>query len=156
VWRSRRGSFRFARGSLRRKLGFPDPAPSCSRTSYVSPSTKPDTTSSTRTHRQTSSCLRLVAAPSYAAALFFVIVLGHTALREGIAAVKITYLEYLYVLLYALLLLVVIDAFLVVRRPGAVLIHYRNNLIPKLLYWPVAAVALLLATLGTFVYGPAP
>jgi hypothetical protein len=103
----------------------------------------------------------LVAALSYAAALFFVIVLGvivlgHTALRESIAAVRITYLEYLYVLLYALLLLVVVDAFLVVRRPGAVLIQYRNNLIPKVLYWPAAAVVLLLATLGTFVYGPAP
>jgi hypothetical protein len=41
-----------------------------------------------------------VAAPSHAAALVSVMVLAHTALRDSIAAVKMTYLEYLYILLY--------------------------------------------------------
>jgi hypothetical protein len=42
----------------------------------------------------------LVSALSDAAALFFVMVVAHTALRDSIAAVKMTYLEYLYILLY--------------------------------------------------------
>ena len=95
----------------------------------------------------------LVSALSYAAAMFFVIVIAHTALRESIAAVKITYLEYLYILLYALVLLVIIDVFLVVRRPSAALVHYRSNLISKLLYWPIFGILLLLSTVVVFVYG---
>jgi hypothetical protein len=54
---------------------------------------------------------------------------------------------------YILVLLVIIGVFLVVRQPSAVLIQYRNNSLPKLLYWPISNILFLLSTLAAFVYG---
>jgi hypothetical protein len=94
----------------------------------------------------------IVSALNYAAALFFVIVVTHAALRERIAAVELTYMEYLYVLLYVAIVAVAVNTFLVVNRPDLRLLQYRNNLIPKLLYWPAFIGVLLLVTLLVFVY----
>ncbi|MFV9504411.1 MAG: hypothetical protein AB4911_07580 [Oscillochloridaceae bacterium umkhey_bin13] len=94
----------------------------------------------------------LVAALSYAAALFFVIAVAHNALRDSVAAIGITYLEHLYLLLYVIVLAVIIDALLLVRAPWLPLITYGEHLLPKLLYWPLCTLALLVATLVTFVW----
>jgi len=56
-----------------------------------------------------------VSAPSCAAALVFVTVLTHTAPRDSIAVVKITYPERLYIWLDTPVLPAIIDVFLVVR-----------------------------------------
>ena len=89
---------------------------------------------------------------SFTAAIFFVITVAHTALRDSIAAIGITYLEYLYILLYLVIVLASVNSFLVVRRPDLPFFQFRNNLIPKLLYWPTFAGGMLLATLGVFVF----
>ncbi len=94
----------------------------------------------------------LVNSLNYAAALFFVIAVAHTALRENIAAVGITYLETLYILLYLAIIGVAVNTFLIVKRPNFSLLHYRNNLIPKLVYWPLVMGALLLTTVLVFVW----
>jgi len=94
----------------------------------------------------------LVNSLNYAAALFFVIAVAHTALRENIAAVGITYLETLYILLYLAIIGVALNTFLIVKRPNSPLLHYRNNLIPKLAYWPLIMGALLITTLLVFVW----
>ena len=94
----------------------------------------------------------LVNSLNYAAALFFVIAVAHTALRENIAAVGITYLESLYILLYLAIIGVALNTFLIVKRPNSQLLHYRNNLIPKLAYWPLIMGALLFTTLLVFVW----
>ncbi|WP_129670794.1 cache domain-containing protein [Candidatus Chloroploca sp. Khr17] len=101
--------------------------------------------------RQISDRQDLVAALSYAAALFFVIALAHTALRENVAAIGITYLEHLYLLLYLIVVAVIFDAFLLVRAPNLPLITYGDHLLPKLLYWPFCAFAMLVSTLVIFV-----
>lgn len=90
---------------------------------------------------------------NYAAALFFVLAVSHAALRDSIAAVDLTYLEYLYILLYAAIVLVSADIFLLVKRPRLRLIRLRNNLIPKLIYWPALTGIMLIVTLMIFVYG---
>ncbi len=95
----------------------------------------------------------LVNSLNYAAALFFVIAVAHTALRENIAAVGITYLESLYILLYFAIIGVAMNTFLIVKRPNASLLHYRNNLIPKLAYWLLIMGSLLVVTLSVFVWG---
>jgi hypothetical protein len=94
----------------------------------------------------------LVYSLNYAAALFFVIAVAHTALRENIAAVGITYLESLYILLYLAIIGVALNTFLIVKRPDSPLLRYRNNLIPKLAYWPLIMSLLLLTTLVVFVW----
>jgi hypothetical protein len=89
---------------------------------------------------------------SYIAALFFVIVVAHTALRDNAGAVSITYLEHLFIILYVIVGLVVLDAFAVVHLPDAPFIHFRKHLIAKIVYWPLVTGILLASTLVTFVY----
>ena len=102
--------------------------------------------------RQMTDTQDLVSALSYSAALFFVIALAHTTLRDNVGAVGITYLEHLYILLYGVVLVVTVIAFLLVRLPSIFFIRYRGNILPKLLFWPICMAALLLSTLFTFVY----
>ncbi len=94
----------------------------------------------------------IVGALNYAAALFFVVAVIHTALREQIAAVNITYMEYIYILLYLAIIAVAANIFIVARFPNWAIVRYRNNLIPKALYWPVFAGVMLVVTLMIFVY----
>ncbi len=94
----------------------------------------------------------IVIALSYTAALFFVIAVMHTALRDDAAAIGLTYLEYFYLLLYVMVIFVAVNTFIVVNRPNHRLIRFENNLITKLLYWPVVVLVMLVATLVIFVY----
>lgn len=93
----------------------------------------------------------IVTALSYTAALFFVIAVLHAALRDSAAAVGLTYLEYFYLMLYVITLLVAANSFFVVRYPSMPLVAFRNNLIAKLLYWPVFVAVMLVVTLNLFV-----
>lgn len=95
----------------------------------------------------------IVGALNYAAALFFVVAVIHTALRDQIAAVGISYMEHVYILLYLAIVAVAANIFVVARFPQWGIVRYRDNLAPKVLYWPVFAGVLLLATLVIFVYG---
>jgi hypothetical protein len=89
---------------------------------------------------------------SYIAALFFVIVVAHSALRENINAVSITYLEHLFIELYVMVGLVVLDAFAVVYAPQFWLVRWRRQLAAKLVFWPLVTGVLLASTLAVFVY----
>lgn len=90
---------------------------------------------------------------NYAAALFFVIAVAHSALRDGIAAVGLTYMEHLYILLYIAIVAIGMNTFTLVRRPDWWIVSYQENLLIKLLYWPLMTGVLLLSTLLVFVYG---
>jgi hypothetical protein len=94
----------------------------------------------------------IVGVLNYAAALFFVVAVIHTALREQIAAVGITYMEHLYILLYLAIVAVAANVFVVASYPHWQIVQYRNNLMPKVLYWPIFAGGMLLSTLFIFVY----
>ncbi len=94
----------------------------------------------------------IVSALNYSAALFFVIAVLHTALRENAAAIGLTYLEYFYLLLYVLLLGVAANTFLVVRQPQLPFIRFGNNLIAKATFWPLLLGMMTSATLWMFVF----
>lgn len=89
---------------------------------------------------------------SYIAALFFVIVVAHTALRDHAGAVNITYLEHLFIVLYVIVGLVVLDAFLVARLPEAWWVRFRHHLPARLVFWPLITGTLLVSTLAVFVF----
>lgn len=89
---------------------------------------------------------------NFAAALFFVVAVIHTALRDRIAAIGITYLELVYILLYLDIIAVAANLFALARFPDWAIIRYRDNLIPKVLYWPVFAGVMLVSTLIIFVF----
>jgi len=84
------------------------------------------------------------------AMLFFVVLLAHIQLREQFAGSGIVYMEYFYFMMYAVLVLVGVNTYLFSMRavPQLKVVHYGDNLIPKLLYWPL----LLLCMLGITSY----
>ncbi len=84
------------------------------------------------------------------AALIFVIILAHIDLRGTLASEGILYLEYFYFVMYIATLLVTINAILFSWDIKLNLIQYQDNLIPKLLFWPLITGSLLILTLVIF------
>jgi hypothetical protein len=87
---------------------------------------------------------------SFGAALFFVIAVAHASLRDSVGAIGLTYMEYLYILLYLAIVLVTVNSFFVVHYPDWSLIRFRDNLPIKLIYFPLLTGSLMLITLITF------
>lgn len=87
---------------------------------------------------------------AYCAALFFVLIISHVSLRNKLAAAGIIYLEYFYFVLYFIILAVSVNSILLASTTRHEIIHYKDNLIIKLLYWPVLLGLLLLITLANF------
>lgn len=80
--------------------------------------------------------------------LFFVLMLAHIQLREEFSGTDIVYLEYFYILMYVLLVLATANAYLfsINYGGGKSFIMTQNNLIPKVLYWPLFIGALVVTT----------
>lgn len=87
---------------------------------------------------------------NYAAALFFVVAVSHAALRDNTAAVGITYMEYFYLLIYLGIATVACNDILIAKRPQFILVSFHNNLLPRLLFWPVVSTVVLLITAVVF------
>ena len=81
---------------------------------------------------------------------FFIAVLEHVALREDVAIGQLVYFEWFYIIVYMGLLLLSIDALLLASGKPIRFIQARDNLWPKVLFWPTTAAALLGVTLMTF------
>ena len=95
----------------------------------------------------------IVTALTYTAALFFVVAVLHDACAIMPQPLVLTYLEYFYLLLYVLTLLVALNSFLVVKFPYLPIVNIGNNLISKLLFWPTVVSFMLVATISVFVSG---
>jgi hypothetical protein len=82
-------------------------------------------------------------------ALFFVVMLAHIQLREQFAGSNIVYIEYFYILMYAMLVVSTANTYLFSLRPKRWfgLILYEDNIIFKVAYWPVVLGSLILITL---------
>ena len=83
-------------------------------------------------------------------AFLFIIIIDQINLREKIITAGIIYLDYFYFILYIMILLVAINAILFASNIKIDWIDYKNNLIPKLLYWPTNLALLLLVTMLVF------
>lgn len=72
-------------------------------------------------------------------ALFFVILLAHIQIRAQFSGTTVVYLETYFYLTYALLIGTTVNTYLFSEEPTrfSSLLHYRDNLLPKLLYWPL-------------------
>lgn len=80
--------------------------------------------------------------------LFFVVLLAHIQLREQFAGSSIVYMEYFYFLMYVVLVAAAANTYLFSMRavPSLKIIHYKDNLIPKLLYWPILLLCMIIIT----------
>jgi hypothetical protein len=77
----------------------------------------------------------------------FIVLLAHINLRNTISEGKFIYIEYIYFVLYASLLYVAINAFIVIKgSPDNKLVkffEYEDNLLPKALFFPIILIFLL-------------
>jgi hypothetical protein len=82
-------------------------------------------------------------------ALFFVVMLAHIQLREQFSGSPTVYIEYFYILMYGLLVTATANTFLFSTGTGSWLkiIHYQDNIIAKVAYWPVVLSCLIIITL---------
>lgn len=83
--------------------------------------------------------------------LFFVVLLAHVQLREGFAGSPVVYLEYFYFMMYFLFLAVAINTYLFAldTESSPRFVQFRDNLIPKALYWPFVLATMVVITLVT-------
>ena len=82
--------------------------------------------------------------------MFFVIVFAHISVRRSLAAEEIFYLEYFYFTTYLGLLLVIMNGILFASNSGGAVVEFRDNLVPKIAYWPAAMTCLFIVTLMVF------
>lgn len=82
--------------------------------------------------------------------ILFTTAVAHQTFQRNLQSPVITYFEYFYFLLYAVILLVAINGMLYAYERGGVFINVENNLIPRLLYWPLTLSLCLCLTLWFF------
>lgn len=70
------------------------------------------------------------------AALFFVVIFAQIDLRKNLEVERIMYMDFYYFVIYLIFLLVSINSVLFCWPRQIALVHYEDNLIPKILYWP--------------------
>lgn len=82
-------------------------------------------------------------------ALFFVVLLAHIQLRRQFSGTGIVYIEYFYIVMYALLVIATANSYLFSVRAKFCrsVILYSDNIIIKAAYWPVVFASLVLITL---------
>ena len=80
-------------------------------------------------------------------ALMFVVLLSHIDLRSSLAAKGIIYLEDFYFVLYLSILVVAVNSIIFTWGLPMRVVQYRDNLIPKLLFWPMVTSQLFALTL---------
>lgn len=84
------------------------------------------------------------------AALFFVLIFEHISLRETLPSPRILYFEYFYFTAYTALMVVSLNSILLASGTGLWVIEHRDNLVPKMAFWPAFLAILFLATATTF------
>jgi hypothetical protein len=81
-------------------------------------------------------------------ALFFVVLLAHIQVRSQFAGSGLVYIEYFYLIMYGAILLTALNAYVfsLGREHGWRWLHMHDNLIPKVVFWPLLMWALAITT----------
>ncbi len=86
------------------------------------------------------------------AGLFFGVLIGHSKLSASLKAPGIVYMEFFYMIMYVALLLVAANAYLFSVNKKVAILQWHDNLLPKLMYWPMLLFLVLLVTLKDFYF----
>jgi hypothetical protein len=81
--------------------------------------------------------------------LIIVLIFAHSSLRRSIESASLVYLEYFYLILYTFAMLVAFNSVLFANG-RLKLIEYRDNMFPKIIFWPVLSVLIFLITVTSF------
>jgi hypothetical protein len=87
---------------------------------------------------------------SFSAALLFVALLAQINMRSAVGAEGVLYIGYFYFAFYALIMLVLLNAVLLVSKTQWKWVTHADNLIPKALYWPFYLGVIFILTVVTF------
>jgi hypothetical protein len=87
---------------------------------------------------------------SLCSGLLFATILSHQTFQRTIESSRLTYFEYFYFIVYAIILLITINGLLYSLNRGGFLINYSNNLPARLIYWPFVLTVFLVITLIFF------
>ena len=81
-------------------------------------------------------------------ALFFVVMLSHVQVRSLFAGSPLVYIEYFYLIMYGAILLSALNVYLFSLEKSRFnsLVHYADNLLPKVLFMPVLLWSLVIIT----------
>lgn len=86
----------------------------------------------------------------YTSALLFAVILAHSRLRTEIPADGILYLEFFYFAAYFAILAVTMNVLGFAAHRGGWIVHFRDNLIPRIAYWPLVTMFLFGVSVVTF------
>lgn len=91
---------------------------------------------------------------SIVSALFFVVLISHIQLREQFSEDGIVYIEYFFLLMYFLMIMLIINTYFFSRgrAVSSKFIMADDNLMPKLYFWPFTLGVMAVVTLVTFVF----
>jgi len=70
----------------------------------------------------------------------------HVQLRDELAVNAIVYMEYFYLVSYITILMVTVNAVLLLQDTPMKMLAFKDNLIPKLIYWPILLVWIFIIT----------
>lgn len=87
---------------------------------------------------------------SLLAGMFFSNIVAHQTFERAVNTSAITYFACFYYIVYAIIFLVSINCMLFAYFENIRFIHYKNNLLPKLFYWPVTMLTFFVVTLYFF------
>ncbi|HEY9070200.1 MAG TPA: hypothetical protein VIV61_08065 [Candidatus Ozemobacteraceae bacterium] len=81
-----------------------------------------------------------------AAALFFVVIYAQIDLRRRLEIEQIMYMDYYYFAMYIIFVAVSVNSILFAYLDGDGLIEYRDNILPKVVFWPAVFGAIFAVT----------
>ncbi len=87
---------------------------------------------------------------AFLASIIFIASLTHIRLRADIPVVGVSYMETYYVIIYIISLIAAIETILYVKCPNIKIIQHKDNLLFKILYWPMVMGAILISTVLYF------
>jgi len=82
--------------------------------------------------------------------LLFTVLLSHYSLRSSLNINQIVYFEYFYFVLYVIFVLLIINAFMYYSEKEHKFIQHHDNIIIKLIYWPLVMTVLFIITFLKF------
>lgn len=83
------------------------------------------------------------------ATLFLALIFLQISLRRNLGANEVVYIEYYYFLTYFIMVGVSLNAILL-QNSKLRIVQYKNNLIPKLFFWPFTGLAILILNIIVF------
>jgi hypothetical protein len=87
---------------------------------------------------------------AYYASLFFIGILAHLDIRRTLNASGVVYIEYFYFILYVILLLQTVNSIIFAATDNVGFLEYKDNLIPKVIFFPVTLGLMFAATAALF------